>query len=213
MIRVFITDDHIVVRSGIRLLIDNEADMSVVGEADNGADALNQIQNLKPDVILMDISLPDMNGVDVVRRLKQDPDAPWRVLMLTMHSESEYLRPALDAGADGYVVKSVADDELLDAIHVVYRGRSYLRSEAVSVLIDDSPAYAPEDVLSVREIEVLKLIVHGYTNAETGQILHLSPKTVDTYRRRAMEKLQLETKADLVDYALKHGLLKPSRST
>ena len=213
MIRVFITDDHIVVRSGIRLLIDNEADMSVVGEADNGADALNQIQNLKPDVILMDISLPDMNGVDVVRRLKQDPDAPWRVLMLTMHSESEYLRPALDAGADGYVVKSVADDELLDAIHVVYRGRSYLRSEAVSVLIDDSPAYAPEDVLSVREIEVLKLIVHGYTNAETGQILHLSPKTVDTYRRRAMEKLQLETKADLVDYALKHGLLKHSRSS
>lgn len=212
MIRVFIIDDHVVMRSGIRLLIDNESDMTVVGEADNGTDGLNLIQSLKPDVILMDISLPDMNGVEVVRRAKQMPNATWRVLMLTMHSEAEYLRPALDAGADGYVVKSVADDELLDAIHVVYRGRSYLRSEAVSVLIDDSPVMNPEDILSEREIEVLKLIARGHTNARTGEILHLSPKTVDTYRRRTMEKLGLETKADLVDYALKHGLLKPSRN-
>lgn len=95
---------------------------------------------------------------------------------------------------------------------MVYRGRSYLRSEAVSVLIDDSPVMNPEDILSEREIEVLKLIARGHTNARTGEILHLSPKTVDTYRRRTMEKLGLETKADLVDYALKHGLLKPSRN-
>lgn len=212
MIRVFITEDHVVVRSGLRLLIDNEPDICVVGEAASGADALSGVETLQPDVVLMDISLPDMNGLDVVRQLKQRPDAPWRVLMLTMHPEADYLRLALDAGADGYVVKSVADDELLDAIRVVHRGRSYLRAEAVSVLIDDSPANAPGALLSEREIEVLKLVAHGHTNAEIGGLLYLSPKTVDTYRRRVMQKLLLETRADLVDYALKHDLLKPTRS-
>jgi two-component system response regulator NreC len=212
VIRVFITEDHVVVRSGLRLLLDNEPDISVVGEAATGADALAGIAALEPDVVLMDISLPDANGIDVVRQLKQRPEAACRILMLTMHAEADYLRLALDAGADGYVVKSVADDELLDAIRVVHRGRSYLRPQAVSVLIDDSPAHAPDALLSEREIEVLKLVAHGHTNAEIGGILYLSPKTVDTYRRRIMHKLMLDTRADLVDYALKHNLLKPSRS-
>lgn len=212
MIRVFITEDHAVVRSGLRLLLDSEPDISVVGEAATGTNALAGVAALAPDVVLMDISLPDMNGVDVVRQLKQRPDAPWRVLMLTMHTEADYLRLALDAGADGYVVKSVADDELLDAIRVVHRGRSYLRPEAVSVLIDDSPAHAPEALLSEREIEVLKLVAHGHTNTEIGGLLYLSPKTVDTYRRRVMHKLRLETRADLVDYALRHRLLRPAGS-
>ncbi|MBK8019875.1 MAG: response regulator transcription factor [Chloroflexi bacterium] len=213
MIRVFITEDHAVVRSGLRLLIDNEPDLSVVGEANSGADALARVGPLKPDVVLMDISLPDINGLEVVRMLKQRPDSSCRILMLTMHPEADYLRLALDAGADGYVVKSVADDELLDAIRVVYRGRSYLRSEAVSVLIDDSASHMPESVLSEREVEVLKLVAHGYTNAEIGNQLYLSPKTVDTYRRRVMQKLSLDTRADLVDYALKHDLLKATQST
>jgi two-component system, NarL family, response regulator NreC len=212
MIRVFITEDHVVVRSGLRLLIDNEDDLCVIGETDRGLDAVTQVAALTPDVVLMDISLPDISGIEVVRQLKQNPDLKVRVLMLTMHAEADYLRLALDAGADGYVVKSVADDELLDAIRVVYRGRSYLRPEAVSVLIDDSPGQAPEAVLSDREIEILKLVAHGHTNAEIGSLLYLSPKTVDTYRRRVMQKLTLETRADMVDYALKHDLLKPTRS-
>lgn len=211
MIRVFITEDHVVVRAGLRLLIDNEPDLCVVGETGRGLETLACVLELKPDVVLMDISLPDINGVEVVRLLKQQHDLHVRVLMLTMYSEAEYLRPALDAGADGYVVKAVADDELLEAIRVVSRGRSYLRPEAVSVLIDDSPAHMPDALLSEREIEILKLVAHGHTNSEIGTQLFLSPKTVDTYRRRVMQKLSLETRADLVDYALKHNLLKSPR--
>lgn len=212
MIRVFITEDHVVVRAGLRLLIDNEPDLRVVGETGRGLETLAHVLELKPDVVLMDISLPDTNGVEVVRLLKQQPDLHVRVLMLTMYSEAEYLRPALDAGADGYVVKAVADDELLEAIRVVSRGRSYLRPEAVSVLIDDSPAHMPDTLLSEREIEILTLVAHGHTNSEIGAQLFLSPKTVDTYRRRVMQKLSLETRADMVDYALKHNLLKSPRS-
>jgi two-component system response regulator NreC len=212
MIRVFITEDHVVVRAGLRLLIDNEPDLCVVGETGRGLETLARVRELKPDVVLMDISLPDINGVEVVRLLKQQPDLHVRVLMLTMYSEAEYLRPALDAGADGYVVKAVADDELLEAIRVVSRGRSYLRPEAVSVLIDDSPAHMPDALLSEREVEILTLVAHGHTNSEIGAQLFLSPKTVDTYRRRVMQKLSLDTRADLVDYALKHHLLKSPRS-
>jgi two-component system response regulator NreC len=212
MIRVFITEDHVVVRAGLRLLIDNEPDLFVVGETGRGLETLARVRELKPDVVLMDISLPDINGVEVVRLLKQQPDLHVRVLMLTMYSEAEYLRPALDAGADGYVVKAVADDELLEAIRVVSRGRSYLRPEAVSVLIDDSPAHMPDALLSEREVEILTLVAHGHTNSEIGAQLFLSPKTVDTYRRRVMQKLSLDTRADLVDYALKHHLLKSPRS-
>ncbi len=212
MIRVFITDDHTVLRSGLRLLMNNEPDIQVVGEANTGASAIPQIEALQPDVVLMDISLPDMNGVEVIRRLKQNPAAGYRILVLTMHPEADYLRPALDAGADGYVVKSVADDELLDAIRVVHRGRSFLRAEAVSVLIDDSSSPRPEQILSEREIEILRLVAHGHTNAEIGSLLYLSPKTIDTYRRRVMQKLRLQTRSDLVDYALKNGLLKSSGS-
>lgn len=210
MIRVFIAEDHVVVRSGLRLLINNEPDIAVIGEADNGRAAIAGVEAMKPDVVLMDISLPDMNGVEAIRRLKQHPNASWRVLVLTMHPEADYLRLALDAGADGYLVKSVADDQLLDAIRVVHRGHSFLRPEAVAVLIDDSAVRTPESVLSEREIEILKLVAHGHTNAEIGNLLYLSPKTVDTYRRRVMQKLMLDTRADLVDYALRNGLLKPT---
>lgn len=212
MIRVLIVDDHAVLRSGLRLLIDNEPDIEVVGEASDGAAALERVQALQPDVVLMDISLPDMNGIQVIRQIKEG-ECPCSILVLTMHPEASYLRPALDAGADGYVVKSVADDELLDAIRAVHRGHSFLRPQAVAVLLDDSPGRElPQEVLSEREFEVLELVARGYTNAEIGRQLYLSPKTVDTYRRRVMQKLDLQTRADLVDYALRHGLLKPYQS-
>lgn len=207
MIRVFIVDDHAVLRSGLRLLIDNEPDLCVIGEAGDGACAVPRIIALSPDVALMDITLPDISGVEVIRQIRQEMQLPCRILVLTMHPEEEFLRAALDAGAVGYVVKSVADEELLDAIRAVHHGRSFLRPQAVALLMDDSPASDRQALLSEREIEILKLVAQGYTNAEMGGRLYLSPKTVDTYRRRVMQKLDLNTRADLVDYALKHGLL------
>ncbi len=210
MIKILIVDDHAVLRSGLRLLIDDEEDMQVIGEASDGMSALKQLAQSTPDVVLVDITMPGMNGIELIRHIR-DRAAQCRILVLTMHPEASYLRPALDAGAAGYVVKSAADDELLDAIRAVYRGQSYLRPEGVNLLLDDSPrTMRPEAILSEREIEVLLLVVHGYTNAEIGGRLYLSPKTIDTYRRRVMQKLDITSRADLVDYALKHGLLKPS---
>ncbi len=210
MIQVLIVDDHTVLRSGLRLLIDNEPDMEVVGEAGDGASAYKYIESIRPDVVLVDITLPDCNGTEIIRHFKQEKQSNCHFLVLTMHDEKSWLRPALDAGAAGFVVKSVADDELINAIRTVHSGQIYMRSEAVSVLVDDSPITdLPENLLSEREIEVLKLVAHGYTNFEIGSQLHLSPKTIDTYRRRVMQKLRLETRADLVDYALKQRLLIP----
>ena len=210
MISVLIVDDHAVLRSGLRLLIDDEDDMHVVGEASDGPTALEAVARLRPDVVLVDITMPGMNGIEVIRRIKSETSNLCRVLVLTMHPEASYLRPALDAGAVGYVVKSVADDELLDAIRAVYRRQSYLRPEGVALLLDDSPqTMRPEAILSEREIEVLRFVAYGFTNVEIGERLYLSPKTIDTYRRRVMQKLGIDSRADLVDYALKHGLLRP----
>nr|MBN1228989.1 response regulator transcription factor [Anaerolineae bacterium] len=147
MIRIIIVDDHAVLRSGLRLLINREPDMTIVAEAGDGKSAIEQIESFKPDVILMDITLPDMWGTDVIRHFKLEKECRCQFLALTMHCEDEWLRTVLDAGASGYVVKSVADDELLDAIRAVHRGHSFLRSEAVAVLLDDSPASGrPEDI-------------------------------------------------------------------
>ncbi len=212
MISVFVVDDHAVLRSGLRLLIDGEPDMRVVGEASNGYAALDALAEQHPDVLLLDISMPGINGIELITRVSQQVAPVPRILILTMHPEADYLRPALDAGASGYVVKSMADDELLDAIRTVYRGHSYLTPEALSILLDDRPIHRlPEEVLSEREIAVLRRVAYGYTNTEIGDQLFLSPKTVDTYRRRVMQKLELESRADLVDYALKHGLLTPNQ--
>jgi len=166
MIRVLIVDDHAVLRSGLRLLIENEPDIQVVGEASDGATARRAIEVLQPDVVLMDITLPDVDGTTIIREMKLRQNCRSQFLVLTMHAEEDWLRPALDAGAAGYVVKSVADDELLNAIRMVHRGHSFLRSEAVSVLMDDSvSAETLRDMLSEREVEVLRLVAHGFTNA------------------------------------------------
>lgn len=209
MIKVLIVDDHAVLRSGLRLLIDEEEDMQVVGEAGDGVSALEQVVRLNPDVVLVDITMPGMNGIEAIRQIRERMVNECRILVLTMHPEASYLRPALDAGAAGYVVKSAADDELLDAIRAVHRGQPFLRPEGVALLLDDSPKTSlPEAILSEREIQVLRFVAYGYTNAEIGERLYLSPKTIDTYRRRVMQKLEIDSRADLVDYALKHGLLK-----
>ncbi|MBK8033684.1 MAG: response regulator transcription factor [Chloroflexi bacterium] len=209
MIRVFIAEDHIVVRSGLRLLINNEPDITVIGKLRTGQEAIAGVEALQPDIVLMDISLPDMNGIEAIRRLKQHPTATWRIVVLTMHPEADYLRLALDAGADGYVVKSVADDQLLDAIRLVYRGHSFLRPEAVAVLIDDGRCARQSRSIRARNRDFETGCAWSHQCGDRRSPLsqpqdrrHVSP---------ACDANSRSTRADLVDYALRNDLLKPTR--
>lgn len=213
-IRVLLADDHAVVRAGLRALINAEADMEVVAEASNGQEAVAQAQRLAPDVVIMDISMPDLNGLEATQRIVE-MGLPARVLILTIHREDEYLLQALEVGGRGYVTKTSADRELMDAIRTVHRGGVFLYPTATRLLLEHylSAGRTEEeqesyDRLSEREKEVLKLTAEGYTNQEIGERLVISPKTVDTYRARIMEKLNLDRRADLVKYALRKGLLR-----
>jgi two-component system response regulator NreC len=206
-------DDHAVLRAGLRMLLDAEPDMEVVGEAGDGAEALRRILGLAPDVVLLDVTMPDMDGLEVLRRVRDDfPQT--RVLMLTMHDDEGYLREALAAGSSGYVLKRAADIELLSAIRAVHRGGTYLHAAHTKVLFEDragqqriQAAEEPESCLSLREEEILRLVALGYTNQQAADLLYLSVKTVETYRARLMAKLGLRNRAELVRYALQRGLL------
>ena len=211
-IRILLVDDHMVVRIGLKALIDAEPDLVVVGEAGNGAEGVEKAKALAPDVIVMDISMPEMDGMEATRRIRQEcPQC--RVLILTVHAQERYLFPVLKAGAAGYVLKSTVDTELLDAIRVVAKGEAFLYPSATRMLLEDYLGHlqATTDdaygALSEREREVLKLIALGYTAAQVAEKLALSAKTVETYRTRIMEKLNLSSRADLVQYALRRGLL------
>ncbi|MBI5649528.1 MAG: response regulator transcription factor [Chloroflexi bacterium] len=207
MIRVLLVDDHTVVRSGLRLLLEKETDIAVVGEADDGARAVEQTRQLQPDVIVMDITLPDFDGVEATRRIRAHlPSA--RVLALTMHDEESYLVPFLQAGGAGYVRKSAADRDVVAAIRAVARGESFLQPTGVATIVRDHQAAKPGlDTLSERERQVLVLTAKGFTSREIGDQLALSPRTVETYRERIMQKLGLAHRSELVEYALKHKLL------
>jgi two-component system response regulator NreC len=191
----------------LRLLLEKESDITVVGEADNGARAVQQTLELAPDVIVMDITLPDFNGVEATRRIHANlPNA--RVLALTMHDEDSYLVPFLQAGGTGYVRKSAADRDVVAAIRAVARGESFLQPEGVATIVREQQSTKPGlDALSDRERQVLVLTAKGYTSREIGDQLALSPRTVETYRERIMEKLELAHRSELVEYALKHKLL------
>lgn len=211
-IRVLLADDHAVLRAGLRLLLENQSGFNVVGEAASGLEALTLAEQMRPDLILLDLSMPGLNGLDALPTLRRlAPSA--RILILTMHDDAQYLRQALKSGAAGYVLKKAADSDLLAAIHAVLRGEMYVHSSMTRVLLEDmlpAPQTAPEDVwtgLSEREQEVLKMIALGHTSAEIGDQLNLSPKTVETYRARGMEKLGLTTRAALVRFALQRDLL------
>lgn len=212
-IRVLIADDHAVLRAGLRMLLDAEADIEVVGEAADGSQVLTRIRESAPDIVLLDITMPRVGGLDALRRIGELPRPP-RVLILTMHDDEAYLREALAAGASGYVLKQAADTELLSAIRAVYSGGTYLHPAHAKLLLDSmvdrGKSRLPQDTepqLSAREQEVLRLIALGYTNQQAADTLCLSVKTVETYRARLMAKLGLQTRADLVRYAMDKGLL------
>jgi len=210
-IKVLLVDDHGVLRAGLRALLEAESDLEVVGEAGTGEEAAERIAATGPDVVVMDLSMPGEGGLEATRRITAEKDPP-RVLVLTMHSEEEYLMPVLEAGGSGYVRKTSADEDLVQAIRTVARGEVFLYPAAASLLLqrykvkktDDS---SPVDVLSERERDVLAMTAEGYSSREIGEKLFISPKTVDTYRARVMEKLQLTHRSELVRFALETGLL------
>ncbi len=210
--RVLLADDHTVLRSGLRMLIEAQPDMTVVGEAGNGLEALAQAEQLVPDVLLLDLSMPLLGGLAALGRLRQIVPQT-RVLVLTMHDDEEYLRVALQSGAAGYVLKRAAETELLAAIRAVMRGDLYLHPGVTRVLLDDMdllptpPLTDPWETLSEREQQVLRLVALGHTSAEIADTLFLSVKTIETYRARGMEKLEFRTRAQLVRYVLTQGLM------
>ncbi len=211
--RILLADDHTILRAGLKMMLNAQPDMEVVGEAQDGRQSIYEAQRLHPDIILMDITMPDMNGIEATRQIKKLlPEA--KVLMLTMHENDEYVFQALRAGASGYLLKEAADTDLIRALHVVHSGQFYLSPIAQSVMVGDylqrvrsgeeKDSYSS---LTEREREILKLVAEGYTNNQIAERLVISPKTVDTHRTHVMDKLNLHSRAELVKYAMRRGLL------
>lgn len=208
MIRVLLADDHAIIRDGLRALLQSIADIEVVDAVGNGRTAVQRAIELKPDVVVMDIAMPDLNGIEAVRILRKKLPAT-RVVMLSMHSDSEHVHRALDAGAAGYLLKESAGAEVVSAVRAVRAGQRYL-SRALESLERRSEVRArrvsPLDSLSARERQVLQLVVEGRSSAEIASMIHLSPKSVDTYRSRLMKKLDVADVTALVKFAIQHGL-------
>jgi len=215
MIRVILADDHTVVRRGLKAVLGTAKDIEVIGEAKNGREAITLAERFKPDVVVMDLDMDEMGGADALKEIVAK-GLPCRVLVLTMHAEEEYLVPLLEAGAAGYLVKSVADRELVDAVRAVANGDMYVGQSAAHVLAKrltkKDPAQAEReryDKLTDRERDVLRFVAQGYSAPEIGEKLFISPKTVDTYKQRIHEKMGLAHRSDYVQLALRLGLLAP----
>jgi len=208
-IRVLLVDDHAVVRSGLRLLLDVNDDIEVVGQAGSARDAIFRARELKPAVVVLDVTMPDRSGIDVLPQLLHEhPDS--RVLILSMHDDPRYVREAFAAGASGYVLKEAADAEVVAAVREVANGGRYVNPELGARLVSadmDAQRRADEDPLSDREREVLRLLALGHTNQAIAKQLYVSVRTAETHRAHIMRKLGLRTRADLVSHALAEGLL------
>ncbi len=213
---ILIADDHAVLRAGLRMLLDAQSDLQVIGEAGNGSEVLSMAAQLQPNLILLDLSMPGLGGLEVLSLLRRTLSSV-RILILTMHDDESYVRQALREGASGYLLKKAADNELLDAIRVVMRGEVYIYPSLTRTLLDDILPMSMDDnpwaSLSEREQEVLLLVARGHTSADIAEKLTLSSKTVDTYRARGFEKLGLRSRAALVQFALSHHLLNDSPIT
>lgn len=207
MIRIVLADDHQILLAGLKRLIESKGDMEVVATATDAASAIEAARNHRPDVLVLDISMPG-GGLEVARRVRE-MELPTRIVILTMYAEDRYVMEAVRLGAAGYVLKRAADKELIDAIRAVAAGDAYLTPAAVRLLLatQQNEDGRSEPALSPREREVLRFTARGFSNLEIAERLFVSPKTVDTYRSRIMAKLDLHRRSELVEYALGHGLL------
>ena len=208
-VRVVIVDDHAVVRTGLRLLLDAQEDVETVGEAGTAREAIFEVRARKPDVVLMDVGLPDRSGIDAIPEvLKEAPEA--KVLVLSMQDDPNYVREAFSAGASGYVLKEAADEEVVSAVREIAEGGSYVHPALGARMVNaeaQERAAAEADPLSEREREVLRLLALGHTNQEIAETLYISVRTAESHRAHIMQKLRLSTRAELVRYALSQGLL------
>ena len=213
--KILIVDDHEVVRDGLKNILTSLENISIAGEAGNGEDAVKMYSSLKPDLVIMDISMPGMNGIEATRVIKEkDPDA--RILILTMHDNQEYLNQIIRSGAKGFILKNTDKEELLDAVKTVSAGDNFFSKDISKLIIDNYIRTAKETEkndgykevpLTKREIEILKLIASGYSNQEIANILYISYNTVDTHRKNIMHKLSIKNTAGLVRYAIEKGLI------
>ncbi len=207
-IRVLLADDHTILRRGVRLLVESQPDMEVAGEARNGREAVEQVRKLKPDVVVMDVSMPEWNGIEATRQICEEP-GNIRVIALSMHRDSVYVREILRAGARGYLLKESDDEDLVKAIRLVYRGEAFLAPAISDAVLMDYRKHVsnPVDLLTNREREILAMVAEGKTNKEIANALSLSVYTVESHRGSVMEKLNLHNTGDIVRFALRNGLI------
>ncbi len=207
-INILLADDHTIVRQGLKLILSAHSDLHVIGEAANGKEAVELAAKLKPDIVLLDVAMPELNGIEATRKMVE-ANSRLRVLVLSMHKEAVYVREILRAGARGYILKDAIDTELLNAVRSVARGDGYISPAVSGALLSDyrKDVTDPVDLLSPREREVLQLIAEGKTNKEIATKLNLSVYTVDSHRGKIMEKLNLHSTGELVRFAIKRGLV------
>ena len=212
MIKVLLADDHSIVRAGLRRIVEDSGDMVVIAEAADGREAIEKVHQELPDVAVIDISMPDLDGLEVLNQLRYYyPDLP--ILILTMHEEGQYVVRAIEAGAMGYITKQSAPEQLVKAIRKVYSGSRYVTDEAAEALAlrvaRGEHGQSPLDSLSMRELQVLRRLAMGHTNREIARAYHISIKTVDTYRSRLLKKLNLRNNAELSRFAIQNRLIEP----
>jgi DNA-binding NarL/FixJ family response regulator len=213
MITILLVDDHAVVRDGMRLLLETQPDFQVIGDAGTGREAVGQVTLNCPDVIILDIAMPDLNGIEATRQIREIcPDA--EVIILSMHATGNYIVQALQAGANGYLLKASAGSEVINAVRVVHGGQRYMSQKIIDTMINtylNQPELLrerdPLTRLSSREREILQLVVEGRSSADIAQVLSISPNTVDTYRSRLMQKLAINDLPSLVKFAIQRGLI------
>ena len=207
-IRILLADDHELVRHGFAVFLDGQPDMEVVGQASNGRESVELAERLRPDVIVMDVTMPELNGVEATRRIR-DSVAGAKVLAVSMHKDSVYVREILRAGADGYLLKDSRGVDMLTAIRAVWNGDGYISPAVSQAVLEDyrKHAKAPIDLLTARERDVLQLVAEGFTNKEIAAKLNLSIYTAEGYRGRIMEKLNLHSTGELVRFAMRSGLI------